>query len=154
MIATRAGWLEGHEVSEVWFDPAVLPFGKLFEIATQKGCARQVWVTIDPQAEAAPAAKRLDAEPRPDKEPKYYLLQTPWRHVPMTDRQATVINALLRPGGPGVTDDTPLSPRQRALFAAVQARPDAGWPIAIDAPIEAAWARAAACARRPAATKK
>lgn len=144
MIATRAGWLDQHEVCEVWFDPAVTPFATLLAAATARGCARQVWTTTDAQAAAAPSAQRLVAAPRPDKEPKYYLLQTPWKHVPMTSRQACVVNALLRPGGPGVTGDAPLSLRQRDLFAAVKAQPGSAWPVVVDVPLAEAWSKVAA----------
>lgn len=148
MIATRAGWLEKHEVTEVWFDPTVLPFEKLLAHAERTDCARALWVTTDAHAKVAPKAQRLHAEPKPDKEPKYYLLLTPWKHVPMTPRQAAVVNARLRPGGPGVSDDAPLSPRQHALFAEVKARPEVAWPVVVGESIDAAFLRVAAVATR------
>lgn len=145
MFGTRAGWLDGHEVTEVCYDPAVLPFADLLAHGVHAECAQLVWTTTADQAKAAHAAvgdraHALAAAPRPDKEPKYYLLQTDWRHVPMTPAQAARCNAALAPDSKDHDLARWLSPRQLALHARIAAAPDAKWPLAVDVPIAEAWA--------------
>ena len=72
--------------------------------------------------------------------------RTPLRFVPMTGAQASKVNAAL--GGRGDPLRL-LSPRQRALAAAVGASPTAGWQSALDAPdLTSASAAAEAVANR------
>jgi hypothetical protein len=144
---TRAGWLDQHEITEVWFDPKVASFEGLLERGVRSDCAQQVWTTTPRQFEAATAklgakAHRLDADPRPDKEPKYYLLKSAYRHVPMTAAQASRCNAALAPGAKNsVRPEHWLSPRQQAWLKSVEQAPTGDWPIAVDVPITEAWAR-------------
>ena len=140
MVATRAGFLGQAEVVDVTFDPRVLPFKKLLTHARERTCADAVYTTSAAQLAAARAllgdrASTLSNDVRPDKEPKYYLLQTPWRALPMTELQATRINARVRTGG----FDAILSPRQHAAWQTIKSKPQANWPIAIDQPITEAW---------------
>lgn len=145
MHATRAAWLDGAEVTEVWFDPVRLPFADLLAHGLARDCARRAWVGPGHLAAAKKqlADRALPIErtaPTPDKEPKYYLLQTPMRFVPMTATQAARINAELAPGREGDAARW-LSPRQRALFERAKSSKGDGWPMAIDVPIGAAMAR-------------
>lgn len=145
MFATRAGWLDKHEVTEVWYDPERLAFAKLLQHGIRRECAQRVWATTPAQLETATAvagdqALRLDAEPRPDAEPKYYLRTTPLRHVPMTPAQAARCNAELAPDREGEPERW-LSARQLALLAKVRADPERKWPIAVDLPLDRAWAQ-------------
>ncbi|MCA8954083.1 MAG: hypothetical protein KDE27_31535 [Planctomycetes bacterium] len=144
-MATRAGWLDGHEVTEVWFDPAALSFAELLAAGREHDCARLAWTTTNAQFELArtklgDGAKRLTTEPRADREPKYYLLQTPYRHVPMTAAQAARCNAALAPGAK-VDAKRWLSPRQLRLLERIAADGEREWPVAIGQPIADAWAR-------------
>lgn len=153
MFATRAGWLDGHEVTEVWFDPAALPFAELLAHGLRRDCAQLVWTTTAAQAQAArlaigARALELSAAPRADKEPKYYLLQTAWKHVPMTAAQATRCNAALAPGSKDPDLARWLSPRQFALHGEVVAKEDAVWPVVVDVPLAEAWARVGAARTR------
>ena len=58
----------------------------------------------------------------------------------MTATQAARCNAELAPKG-GKHPERWLSPRQRALFAAIEAETEREWPVAVDIPLEDAWAR-------------
>lgn len=154
MLATTAGWLGKHEVVDVRFDPRVLPFARLLEFAQQTGCDRLVWTTSASQQEHAAAvlgerARPLGEAPRPDREPKYYLLQQLLRHVPMTEMQAARTNALLAPSRKGyaVTGGLAgedrlrfLSPGQRQLVKVVGRDVGEHWPVLVDRPFLEAWA--------------
>lgn len=122
-----------------------MPYALLLEHGLRKDCAQHLWTTTEQQFEAATEkvgdkAKRLEAEPRPDKEPKYYLLQSPYKHVPMTAAQASRCNGALAPGAKSAPQQW-LSPRQIALLERIQKAPTCKWPIAVDVPILQAWAK-------------
>ncbi len=139
-MATRAGFLGQAEVVDVTFDPRVLPFKKLLAHAHERTCADAVHTTTAAQLEVARTllgdrARALSGDVRGDKEPKYYLLQTPFRAVPMTELQATRVNARVRTGG----FDALLSPRQHAAWQTVKSQPQTNWPVAVDRPIAEAW---------------
>jgi len=141
VVGTMPGFLDGLEVVEVEFDPSRLPYDKLLSEAKSMKCASKVFARSDAQLSAAKksvgdATVRSDEEFRPDKEPKYYLLQTPLRHVPMTPLQAARVNAAL---GRHESADPFLSPRQLALLAAIKSQPKTKWPLAIGQNITAAW---------------
>lgn len=132
-------------MTEVWFDPQRLPFHELLAHGRSSDCATNVWTTTTAQLAAAreavgEAATRLQSEPRADKEPKYYLLQTPFQHVPMTAAQAARCNAALAPGAKGHPKQW-LSPRQLQVYRKVQQDREREWPVAVDVPITAAWAK-------------
>ena len=127
------------------YDPRTLSYEKLFAHASSHDCTRHVWTTTKAQFEHASAAigelahrfeARLRPELRPDKEPKYYLLQTPLRHVPMTPAQAARVNANLKGKWKRY-----LSPAQLTMLATIQKAPGRKWPVVVDVPLEKAWAR-------------
>lgn len=133
--------LDGREVVTVRYDPARLPFERLLATAVDRDCATAgVWVADDGRLAAArdavgERARELTTAARPDAEPKYRLLHTPFRALPLTALQATRVNA--RIAGGRDFDDL-LSPRQRALAARIRARPDADWPNLIGVDLEEA----------------
>ncbi len=141
MVATRAAFLEGHEVVEVQFDPRRLSFADLLRTAVNKECAQHIYTTTDAQQTAAAAAVGALAKPSPgglraDGEPKYGLFHSPLRALPLTQAQAVRVNARLRRGG---DVDAVLSPQQRAWAAELRAAPDADWPNLVDRDLREAW---------------
>lgn len=151
VVGTMPGFVDGLEVVEVEFDPGRLPYDKLLSEAKSMKCASKVFARSDAQLRAAKrtvgdAAVRSDEKVRPDKEPKYYLLQTPLRHVPMTPLQAARVNAAL---GKHESADPFLSPRQLALLAEIKSRPKADWPVVIGKEITAAWEDSSRLASSP-----
>lgn len=135
VTGTRTGFLGGREVVEVTYDPTRLPYEGLVTRAKAAGCASGVFADegrLDAAREVFGDAARLaEGGLRPSKKDDDHALRaTPWRHVPMTELQATRANALLAAGGDPAAV---MSPRQRALYAAVRADPEAGWPVALGA---------------------
>lgn len=117
VISTRPGFLNGKEVVEVEFDPRTVPYSVLLSKAMEQKCASSAFTRSDGQQKVAKkslgaAASRTDESIRPDREPKYYLSKTDYRFVPMTELQATRVNALIHNGG---DPDAVLSPSQLAL---------------------------------------
>ncbi|RDH11219.1 thioredoxin family protein [Tsukamurella pulmonis] len=75
VISTDAGWIEGEEVVEIYFDPAATSADQLDRLAR------------------AEIFQHTDKRPfRLDAQPQFYLAKTPWRSVPMTRAQRTRIN--------------------------------------------------------------
>ena len=148
-IETTAGWIGDEEVVEVLFDPRVVPYAELVTYARKFDCATHVFTRDDTQHALAKglvgnAAVRTDELVRRADDTKYYLRQSPLRHVPLTPLQAARANAVVSQGAPRAL----LSPSQLAFFAAIEARPDAGWPVAIDVDFATAWRAAAAVASK------
>lgn len=115
VISTRAGFLDGHEVVEATFDPAVISFERLHAAAQAAGQADRVFARTDAQAKAIPGARRTDQPIRPSKkDDKYQLRRHPVRALTLSAAQRTKINAAV---GRGQAVEAYLSPKQRAALA-------------------------------------
>ena len=146
MFATKAAWSGKHEVVEVKFYPKVTSYQKLAEqvhgksgwfalpVGAQCDVAKDVGLR---QVEFAGEVPVL----RADREPKYYLLQTPMRHVPMTELQAVRINAVVKGEGGLARARKLLSPRQVGALETIQADPKADWPKLVGVDVHAGWNR-------------
>lgn len=102
VIETESGFQDGKEVVKVLFDPRRTSKTDLEKTTNPKGiqsCAHNGGF-------------------REDKEPKYYLYNTPWKYVPMTSLQACRANSRV---GQGQPPEVVLSPRQKALYETIQA---------------------------------
>ena len=126
--STRAGHLEGHEVVEVEYAPARIPFAQLLDLARTEGCAERAWVERGERLRTARSALGEDARelvtsPRTAKESdhEYYLRDSPYSCLPLTPLQRVRINARL--GSARAAEDW-LSPSQKTLLERVKARPE------------------------------
>jgi Thioredoxin-like/Peptide methionine sulfoxide reductase len=124
VVKTEAGFMNGHEVVALEYNPRLLSYDDLLKAGSQVKCADAVYT--DEATEQAKADKVLGkgrskgtSTYRRDPETKYYLYQSAYRAVPMTDLQAARVNSLL---AKGQSPDEVLSPRQIAL--AKQAKND------------------------------
>ena len=142
VLATEPGFLDGHEVVSVTYDPTVLPYTKLVSIAQQQKCATRVYTRSDDQQTTAKKfvgalAQRHDGDVRPDDQPKYQLSRSPLRYLPMTPMQQARVNAAY---GRRQNFQAYLSPRQLQLLSKIQGTPRHGWRSTIGLPIATAWA--------------
>jgi hypothetical protein len=133
VVSTEAGYMNGHEVVQVEYNPRLLSFETLLKKAGAVQCADGIF-TNDP-TEKAKAAQVIGKEHiksagayRTDPENKYGLYNGPYRYVPMTSLQATRANVLF---SAGKTLEDVLSPRQIALAKNIKANPNKGWKPAI-----------------------
>ena len=127
--STRAGWRDGVEVVQVKYSPATVDYKNLLTAAQSFDCASKVFAHTDAQLETARSVvgdKALKASGKmrdADKsDQKYYLSRTIFRHLPLTQMQATKVNSLVKQRKPV---DKALSPRQRQLARKIQAVTDA-----------------------------
>ncbi len=125
VTSTRSGWRDNLEVVRVEYDPSIVDYDRLLATAQKFECASKVFAHSEAQLKTAmntvgDKASKVDGAMRDAKasDQKYYLLQTRYRHLPMTELQATKVNANLAANKPV---DGLLSPRQRALFAQIEA---------------------------------
>ncbi|MFQ5490085.1 MAG: VPGUxxT family thioredoxin-like (seleno)protein, type 2 [Phycisphaerae bacterium] len=142
VVHTRPGFLNQLEVVEVHFDPHTIAFGDLLKQARSQKCADTVFARTEGQQALASATLARQAfratEPiKIDKQPKYYLAQTPYRYLPMTELQAGRVNAALHFKA---DPDVNLSPRQLKLLETIKTHPGAGWETVIGTDdLPAAW---------------
>lgn len=118
VIATEAGWLDGHEVTLVDYDRAAISFADLVKAAASYDCARKIFTQSDSDLAIAKASRlatgSLDASYRPAaaKDQKRQILGSAWQRLGLSPTQATKVNAHAR------TDPEKaaawLSPRQLA----------------------------------------
>lgn len=109
---TKTGWLSGHEVVELVYDPRRLDAETLTSVANGAGFHSL-------------KNGRISATPKDD---KYRLRKTLYRYLPMAPAQASRVNsAVSRRSDPRRF----LSPRQRRLLERIQSKPKAGWPLTL-----------------------
>lgn len=141
VVSTEAGFMNGREVVQVDYDPAMIGFDELLETAQRQQCASEVYTNEAEQAKIA--AEKLGTNKvgklskfRPDREPKYYLGKSIYQYLPMTATQAARANALI---GSGQSPDALLSPRQLELLASIKQQPKQQRKSMIGADIVSNW---------------
>ena len=120
ILASKAGWLDGHEVVELSFDPAVVTYEELVQAAQSRACSDAVYTHSDRQLRAARAVFGKNARPASayarvakDSDQKRALRGTAYANVALTPRQAVRVNSAV------AANQSPaplLSPRQRAAL--------------------------------------
>ncbi len=123
VLSTRAAWVDGKEVVDITYDPSSLDYGHLVEKARSMECASTVYART---AEQFDIAKKLvgnhsqlvpaDFDPRSaaDSEQKYYLRNSAYAKLVLSELQAVKINSLLADSKVAASDiEALLSPRQQ-----------------------------------------
>ncbi len=141
VIHTRPGFMHGKEVVEVEYDPNIVTLKQLTRKAKSAKCASDVYVEhthqfSDAQEVVGAGNVNTSADFRLDKEPKYYLSKTIYRHLPMTKLQAVKANALI---GKQQSPNHLFSGRQLKKLETIQLSPKNNWPIAIEKDIMESW---------------
>jgi hypothetical protein len=132
-VGTSPGFLLGEEVVEVSFDPNVISYDTLVETADKMRCNRKIFTRDEGQQESAQrvVGDRAVQSGNPvvqDTQPKYHLLHTRLRHVPLTGLQASRVNSAIWAHH---DPDYFLSPRQAEIHQLATRHPAAGWPMAL-----------------------
>ncbi len=118
VLGTEPGFIQGREVVRVRFDPERISASKLVAEAKKQDCADAVFT------------QDLDAGMsgfKPDRQPQYYLMHTPFKFVPMLPLQASRVNSAL---GLGQDPFVYLSPKQIELYHYFKTHPEKGHPDA------------------------
>ncbi|MGB7291938.1 MAG: VPGUxxT family thioredoxin-like (seleno)protein, type 2 [Thermodesulfobacteriota bacterium] len=141
VISTNPGFMSGHEVVEVEYDPDLISYNELVNRAKGDQVADHVFVNDGNQknvAEKVVGKSSLSdvSNFRPDHDPKHYLSQTIYRYVPMTSLQASRANAAI---GSGSSPDDYLSPRQLELLKYIKNNPQINWQSTVGPDFSTAW---------------
>lgn len=133
VVHTEAGFMDGHEVVNVYYDPNTIQISDIVRQGASAQCADKVYATDSKQESQV---KKLNSQVpvagaqdfRLDRAPKYYLSKSIYRYVPMSPIQAVKANALV---GQGKNPSSVLSPRQLAMVESIQKGNDKKGEIAI-----------------------
>ena len=103
VMETEAGFMDGHEVVNVYYDPQKISLQTVIKRGKASRCADAVYLNQkgDKQGIASffkPDQIRKEETFRLDREPKYYMGKTLFALLPMTTVQSVKINALLGSG--------------------------------------------------------
>lgn len=135
VVSSEPGFMDGSEVVSVTFNPAIISYAELLKTATDQQAFDRIFVHDQNQQKiASKIVQNQQIKPakrfRPDHQPKYYLLNTTYRFLPMLPNQASRVNTALRSKA---NPDKYLSPRQLAAFAYLKKNPDKSRPIVYNA---------------------
>lgn len=130
VISTIPGFMGGHEVVELEYNPDIVSYGDLVKKAKAHNLARHVFTE---NAEQSSVAKSILGESnvspksafRADGSPKYYMSRTLYKYVPLTKTQMARVNAAL---GRSQSPNMFLSPRQLEIYNYIQDHQDLNWP--------------------------
>lgn len=141
VIHTLPGFMGGHEVVKVTYDPLKIKSSAIFSHAKKNKCGDLAFTDdISTKKEAAkilgPDRVKDESSFRLDREPKFYLSKTDYRFVPMTSLQATKINSEI---GKGLDPNYLLSQSQLAQLAYIKKHPETKWENLIESDFAVAW---------------
>jgi hypothetical protein len=133
ILGTEPGFIQGREVVRVRYDPDRISEAKIVAEAKKQDCADAVFTRDQPGF-------------KPDRQPQYYLLHSPFKFVPMLPLQASRVNSAL---GLGKDPLEYLSPRQVGLYHYFKSHPEKGNPQAYrQADFKSQWETASALLRQ------
>ena len=110
VVGTEAGWMHGREVVKVNFDTKKTNEKAIALKAANVRCADQVFSDVKPKVKIP--FKKV-GNYRKDNQDKYYLLQTKYKSIPMTELQKSKVNSAI---GSRQKPERYLSPRQIKMF--------------------------------------
>jgi len=110
ILSTEPGYMNGHEVVKIEYNPYITSLEKIVPVAKKVNCADEVY--IDDKVKLNVPVKNTAAY-RKDRDDKYYLSRTPYKIIPMTTLQAAKVNSAI---GSRQSPEQYLSPRQIELF--------------------------------------
>lgn len=110
VLATEAGFMHGKEVVSIRYRSDKISLDDLYAQSKKLGCGDDVYGGI--QAGAHLKIKPLGIY-RKDKEDKYYLYNSEYKVIPMTNLQKTKVNRML---ALGQKPDSLLSPKQLSIL--------------------------------------
>lgn len=120
VVKTRAGWANGKEVVKVTYRPDLISKKQLDKVAQQNSYS----------------VEEVASNFRDDREPKYYLTNSLYRYIPLSENQASKINSLL---GAGENPFDLLSPTQQKWYIMIQKKGAKHFEDLVQVDLESAW---------------
>ncbi|MEM8909937.1 MAG: hypothetical protein AAGD05_18960, partial [Bacteroidota bacterium] len=132
VLSSTPGFMSGSEVVQVEYNPEILSYDQLAQMAAKQGCSDRIFVHSP--AQKAIAEKQFDAHKikalsdfRADREPQYYLSKSLYRYLPLLPIQASRINARI---AQRAEVGSLLSPSQQVFIRHIQQHPNEDWKVA------------------------
>lgn len=120
VVTTNAGFMNGTEVVKVKYDASKVSEEKLISFAIEQRCADAIY-TNDKREEKVAKKYNIrtknEGKFRADREPKYYIYKSEYRHLPMTNLQALKVNTAI---SNHLSPVEYLSPRQLELLQLIK----------------------------------
>lgn len=115
VIKTSPGFMDGHEVVEVQFDPNHISPEKLIYEANKQECSSQIYADQKYLLHYQKINSKIREKKKfnLDKDPQYYLKHSAYKYVPMLPIQASKVNSVIAQGQPPLHY---LSPRQIEIY--------------------------------------
>jgi len=129
VVSSKPGFMNGGEVVNVEYNPAVISYEELTKIATKKACYDRILVHSDQQKSIAKKWSKSvgkAGEFRIDKDPQYYLSKSIYRFLPLLPIQASQINSKLATRSK--VGDL-LSPTQQKMLKLIQKQAGKNWEV-------------------------
>lgn len=98
VVSTTAGFMSGREVVEVEYNPKLISGADLIKQGQKVNCADEVYLDKKNKSLQEHITIKEYSTFKADKELKYYLFNTKYKHIPMSALQAAKINSLLSEG--------------------------------------------------------
>ena len=100
VVHTEAGFMDGREVVNVFYNPGVIGLDEVISHGSAVRCADRIYVENDYQVKqvkkiAATKSVQKVKTFRMDRAPKYYLSKTAYQYLPMSPLQAVRANSLV-----------------------------------------------------------
>ena len=86
MVSTEAGFIDGREVTKVWYNPQVIKTEALINNARNLNVGDQIYKSLETQS----------YRPAPSRDQKKQISGTPFANQELTNYQAAKINAFVR----------------------------------------------------------
>ena len=141
VVDSEPGFMGNSEVVSVKYNPEIISYENLVTTAKAQKAFDQVFTHTEKQEKVATSlvgssAVKKSSQFRADNQPKYYLLHSPYRLLPMLPNQASRVNTAV-----GFGDDPTifLSPKQLEILSAIKANPAKGWEQVYEKPFLVAW---------------
>lgn len=110
ILSTEPGFMNGHEVVKIEYNPYVTSLEKIVPEANKLSCADEVYVD---ESVKVKVPVKSTSKYRKDRDDKYYLSRTSYKIIPMTPLQAAKVNSAI---GSRTDPEVYLSPRQLEIF--------------------------------------
>ncbi len=120
VVSTNAGFMDGTEVVKVKYDASKVSEEKLILFAQEQRCADAIYTNDKREEKIAKKYNILTKNEgafKADREPKYYIYKSEFRHLPMTNLQALKVNTAI---SKQISPVEYLSPRQLELLQLIK----------------------------------
>jgi hypothetical protein len=125
---TEAGFMDGIEVVKFKYNPSLVSYNEIIKQACKLKCADSAYTDdLEEQKIASKITKRDSKKTkayRTDKEPKYYLSNTVYQYLPLSNYQSQKMNVAL---GKGEVVEDYLSPRQIEMLGLINKNRSKKW---------------------------